>query len=74
MEPQSEAAFYKNIDMCTLCSMWIPSRWSSATALSRWWTKAPAAALSTRIVMFRKQFALEYGVVVPTVRLRDNGT
>lgn len=26
-----------------------------------------------RIVIFRKQFALEMGVVVPTVRLRDNG-
>ena len=26
-----------------------------------------------RIVMFRKQFASDYGVVIPTVRLRDNG-
>jgi flagellar biosynthesis protein FlhA len=26
-----------------------------------------------RIVMFRKQFATDYGVVIPTVRLRDNG-
>lgn len=26
-----------------------------------------------RIVIFRKQFALDMGVVVPTVRLRDNG-
>ena len=29
--------------------------------------------LIDRVVIFRKQFALEMGVVVPTVRLRDNG-
>lgn len=26
-----------------------------------------------RIVIFRKQFAMDMGVVIPTVRLRDNG-
>jgi flagellar biosynthesis protein FlhA len=35
--------------------------------------EAAGGSFIDRIVIFRKQFALEMGVVVPTVRLRDNG-
>jgi flagellar biosynthesis protein FlhA len=35
--------------------------------------EASGGSFIDRIVIFRKQFALDMGVVVPTVRLRDNG-
>lgn len=35
--------------------------------------EATGGSFIDRIVIFRKQFAMEMGVVIPTVRLRDNG-
>ena len=34
--------------------------------------EASGGSFIDRIVIFRKQFAMDMGVVVPTVRLRDN--
>jgi len=72
-ETLSEASFYKNIEnVYTLLNV-DPIEMEFGYSLVPLVDESSGGSFIDRIVMFRKQFATEYGVVIPTVRLRDNG-
>ena len=72
-ETMNEAAFYKNIDnVYTLLNV-DPIEMEFGYSLVSLVDEGSGGSFIDRVVMFRKQFATEYGVVIPTVRLRDNG-
>lgn len=72
-EDNNEASFYRNIDNVYNLLGVEPIEMEFGYSLLPLVDEASGGSFIDRIVIFRKQFALEMGVVVPTVRLRDNG-
>lgn len=72
-EESSEANYYRNIDNVYNLLGVEPIEMEFGYSLLPLVDEAAGGSFIDRIVIFRKQFALEMGVVVPTVRLRDNG-
>lgn len=69
----NEANYYRNIDNVYNLLGVEPIEMEFGYSLLPLVDEASGGSFIDRIVIFRKQFALEMGVVVPTVRLRDNG-
>ncbi|MDR0570604.1 MAG: flagellar biosynthesis protein FlhA [Clostridiales Family XIII bacterium] len=72
-EKTSEADYYRNIDNVYNLLGVEPIEMEFGYSLLPLVDEASGGSFIDRIVIFRKQFAMEMGVVVPTVRLRDNG-
>jgi len=72
-EESSEANYYRNIDNVYNLLGVEPIEMEFGYSLLPLVDEAAGGSFIDRIVIFRKQFALEMGVVIPTVRLRDNG-
>ena len=72
-EDNNEASYYRNIDNVYNLLGAEPIEMEFGYSLLPLVDEASGGSFIDRIVIFRKQFALEMGVVVPTVRLRDNG-
>jgi len=72
-EDNNEANYYRNIDNVYNLLGVEPIEMEFGYSLLPLVDEASGGSFIDRIVIFRKQFALEMGVVVPTVRLRDNG-
>ncbi|MFA9379951.1 MAG: flagellar biosynthesis protein FlhA [Acetanaerobacterium sp.] len=69
----SETSFYKNIDnVYTLLSV-EQIEMTFGYSLLPLVDESSGGSFIDRVVMFRKQFAIEMGMVVPSVRMRDNG-
>ncbi len=69
----SETSFYKNIDnVYTLLSV-EQIEMTFGYSLLPLVDEASGGSFIDRVVMFRKQFAIDMGMVVPSVRMRDNG-
>ena len=69
----SEINYYRNIDNVYSLLGVEPIEMEFGYSLLPLVDEACGGSFIDRIVLFRKQFALDMGVVVPTVRLRDNG-
>ncbi|MDR1571936.1 MAG: flagellar biosynthesis protein FlhA [Clostridiales Family XIII bacterium] len=69
----TEADYYRNIDNVYNLLGVEPIEMEFGYSLLPLVDEASGGSFIDRIVIFRKQFALDMGVVVPTVRLRDNG-
>ncbi len=68
----SETSFYKNIDnVYTLLSV-EQLEMTFGYSLLPLVDESSGGSFIDRVVMFRKQFAVEMGMVVPSVRMRDN--
>ena len=72
-EMLNEANYYKNIENVYGLLNVDPIEMEFGYSLVPLVDEGSGGSFIDRIVMFRKQFATEYGVVIPTVRLRDNG-
>ncbi|QOX63939.1 flagellar biosynthesis protein FlhA [Anoxybacterium hadale] len=72
-EESNEANFYRNIDNVYNLLGVEPIEMEFGYSLLPLVDEGSGGSFIDRIVIFRKQFAMEMGVVVPTVRLRDNG-
>jgi len=72
-EMLNEASYYKNIENVYGLLGVDPIEMEFGYSLVPIVDEGSGGSFIDRIVMFRKQFAAEYGVVIPTVRLRDNG-
>ena len=72
-ETMNEASYYKNIDNVYGLLNVDPIEMEFGYSLVPLVDESSGGSFIDRIVMFRKQFASEFGVVIPTVRLRDNG-
>ncbi|MBR0597548.1 flagellar biosynthesis protein FlhA [Sinanaerobacter chloroacetimidivorans] len=72
-EESNEVNFYRNIDNVYNLLGVEPIEMEFGYSLLSLVDEGSGGSFIDRIVIFRKQFALEMGVVVPTVRLRDNG-
>ena len=72
-EMLNEATYYKNIENVYGLLGVDPIEMEFGYSLVPLVDESSGGSFIDRIVMFRKQFAAEYGVVIPTVRLRDNG-
>ena len=72
-EMLNEATYYKNIENVYGLLGVDPIEMEFGYSLVPLVDESSGGSFIDRIVMFRKQFAGEYGVVIPTVRLRDNG-
>ncbi|HAN43771.1 MAG TPA: flagellar biosynthesis protein FlhA, partial [Ruminococcaceae bacterium] len=71
--PVSETEYFKNIDnVYTLLSV-EQIEMEFGYSLIPLVDESSGGVFLDRVVMFRKQFALDMGMVVPSVRLRDNG-
>lgn len=72
-EIQSEASFYRNIDnlygLLNVEQIKIEFGYSLIPLVD----EASGGSFLDRVVMFRKQYALEMGLVVPPVQLKDSG-
>ncbi|WP_411676498.1 flagellar biosynthesis protein FlhA [Caproicibacter sp.] len=72
-QQSDETAYYKNIDhiygLLPLDAIEMDFGYSLIPLVD----EASGSSFIERLVTFRKQFAVEMGMVVPTVRLRDNG-
>ncbi|MVB09753.1 Flagellar biosynthesis protein FlhA [Caprobacter fermentans] len=72
-EQSDETSYYKNIDhiygLLPLDAIEMDFGYSLIPLVD----EASGSSFIERLVTFRKQFAVEMGMVVPTVRLRDNG-
>lgn len=71
-EEDSEANYYRNIDNVYNILGVEPIEMEFGYSLLPLVDEASGGSFIDRIVIFRKQFAQEMGVVIPTVRLRDN--
>lgn len=69
----SETDFYRNIDNIYSILPIEPIEMEFGYSLIPLVDEASGGNFIDRVVMFRRQFALEMGMVVPSVRLRDNG-
>lgn len=69
----NEVDYYRNIDNVYELLNVEPIEMEFGYSLLPMVDEASGGSFIDRIVIFRKQFALDMGVVVPTVRLRDNG-
>ena len=72
-EDNNEANYYRNIDNVYNLLGVEPIEMEFGYSLLPMVDEASGGSFIDRIVIFRKQFAIEMGVVIPTVRLRDNG-
>lgn len=72
-EESNEANYYRNIDNVYDLLGVEPIEMEFGYSLLPLVDEGAGGSFIDRIVIFRKQFALEMGAVVPTVRLRDNG-
>lgn len=72
-EETNEANYYRNIDNVYNLLGVEPIEMEFGYSLLPLVDEGSGGSFIDRIVIFRKQFALEMGVVIPTVRLRDNG-
>ncbi|MGI6403352.1 MAG: flagellar biosynthesis protein FlhA [Oscillospiraceae bacterium] len=72
-EVLNEASYYKNIENVYELLNVDPIEMEFGYSLVPLVDESSGGSFIDRIVMFRKQFATEYGMVIPTVRLRDNG-
>ena len=72
-EESNEARYYRNIDNVYNLLGVEPIEMEFGYSLLTLVDEQTGGSFIDRIVIFRKQFALEMGVVIPTVRLRDNG-
>ena len=72
-EDNNDANFYRNIDNVYNLLGVEPIEMEFGYSLLPLVDEVSGGSFIDRIVIFRKQFALDMGVVVPTVRLRDNG-
>ncbi|NLY71819.1 MAG: flagellar biosynthesis protein FlhA [Clostridiales bacterium] len=68
-----EVSYYRNIDHVYDLLGVEPIEMEFGYSLLPLVDEASGGTFIDRIVIFRKQFALDMGVVIPTVRLRDNG-
>lgn len=69
----SETSFYRNIDnVYTLLNV-EQLEMTFGYSLLPLVDEASGGSFIDRVVMFRKQFAIDMGMVVPSVRMRDNG-
>ncbi|MBC3888640.1 flagellar biosynthesis protein FlhA [Acetobacterium paludosum] len=69
----SEVDFYRNIDNVYNIIGVEPIEMEFGYSLLPMVAEESSGNFIDRIVIFRKQFAMDMGVVIPTVRLRDNG-
>ncbi|MDO9493785.1 flagellar biosynthesis protein FlhA [Acetobacterium sp.] len=72
-EESSEVDFYRNIDNVYNIIGVEPIEMEFGYSLLPMVDEGSSGNFIDRIVIFRKQFAMDMGVVIPTVRLRDNG-
>ena len=72
-EESSEVDFYRNIDNVYNIIGVEPIEMEFGYSLLPVVDEGSSGNFIDRIVIFRKQFAMDMGVVIPTVRLRDNG-
>ncbi len=72
-EDNSEIAYYRNIDNVYGLLQVEPIEMEFGYSLIPLVDEGGGGTFIDRVVMFRKQFAMEMGVVIPSVRLRDNG-
>ena len=72
-EESNEARYFRNIDNVYNLLGVEPIEMEFGYSLLPLVDEASGGSFIDRIVIFRKQFAVEMGVVIPTVRLRDNG-
>lgn len=72
-EDSNEVNYYRNIDNVYNLLGVEPIEMEFGYSLLPLVDEGSGGSFIDRIILFRKQFALEMGVVVPTVRLRDNG-
>lgn len=72
-EVASEASYYKNIDNVYNLLMVEPIELEFGYSLIPLVDEASGGSFIDRVVMFRKQFAIEMGLVIPSVRLKDSG-
>ena len=75
MEPTevSETDFYRNIDNIYSLLPVEPIEMEFGYSLIPLVDESSGGSFIDRVVMFRRQFALDMGMVIPSVRLRDNG-
>ncbi len=70
--PESETDFYRNIDnVYTLLSV-DQLEMEFGYSIIQLIDEASGGSFVDRLVLFRKQFAIDYGMVVPSIRLKDN--
>lgn len=72
-EIQSEASFYRNIDNLYGLLNVEQIRIEFGYSLIPLVDEASGGSFLDRVVMFRKQYALEMGLVIPPVQLKDSG-
>ena len=72
-EESNEARYYRNIDNVYNLLGVEPIEMEFGYSLLPLVDEQSGGSFIDRIVIFRKQFAMDMGVVIPTVRLRDNG-
>ena len=72
-EVASEASFYKNIDNVYGLLNVEPIELEFGYSLIPLVDEASGGSFIDRVVMFRKQFAIDMGMVIPSVRLKDSG-
>ncbi len=72
-EIASEAVYYKNIEHVYDLLNIEPIEMEFGYSLIPLVDESSGGSFIDRVVMFRKQFAMEMGMVVPSVRLKDSG-
>lgn len=72
-EPASEEEYFRNIDNIYELIQVDPIEMEVGYSLIPLVDESSGGNFIDRVVMFRRQFAQEIGMVVPSVRLRDNG-
>lgn len=72
-EPASEEEYFRNIDNIYELIQIDPIEMEVGYSLIPLVDESSGGNFIDRVVMFRRQFAQEIGMVVPSVRLRDNG-
>ena len=70
---QDEVSYYRNIDNVYDLLGVDPIEMEFGYSLLPLVDENSGGSFIDRIIIFRKQFALDMGIIVPTVRLRDNG-
>lgn len=70
---ETEEEYYKNIDNIYELIQIDPIEMEVGYSLIPLVDESSGGSFIDRVVMFRRQFASEMGMVVPSVRLRDNG-
>lgn len=69
----SETSYYKNIDNVYTLLTVEQIEMTFGYSLLPLVDESSGGSFIDRVVMFRKQFALDMGMVIPSVRMRDNG-